>query len=62
MKAKRIIGLAAALLAALASGPAASEYSFITTTDYSSGAGSVIWLEQGYPVDIGAAPVTTPIP
>jgi hypothetical protein len=50
-----VLALAAALTLSAVAG--AAEYSFITTTDYASGSSSVLWLEPGYPVDIGAASV-----
>jgi hypothetical protein len=53
---KRIfLALAAAL--ALIAPAGAAEYAFVTTTDYSSGSSSVIWLEPGYPVDTHVATV-----
>ena len=35
----------------------ATEYAFITTTDYSSGCASVIWLDGGYTTEICVAPI-----
>ncbi|GAG48156.1 unnamed protein product, partial [marine sediment metagenome] len=35
----------------------AAEFAFITTTDYSTGSSSVIWLDPGHTTDIGVASV-----
>ena len=35
----------------------ATEYAFVTTTDYSSGCASVIWLDPGYTTDICVSPI-----
>ena len=47
------------LIALITSAPAAvaADYAFITTTDYSSGCASVIWLDPDYTTDICVAPV-----
>ncbi len=47
------------MIALIAAAPAAvaADYAFITTTDYSTGSSSVIWLDPGYTTDIGVAPV-----
>jgi hypothetical protein len=52
-----IIGMAAFTAAVRVSPAAATEFAFITTTDYSSGSSSVIWLDPGHTTDIGVAPV-----
>ncbi len=46
-----------ALLPALPSGADASEYSFITCTDYETGVGSVIWLDDPHTADPGVASI-----
>ena len=50
MKNRHSASLAAAIIIAVAiltSTVTATEYAFITTTDYSSGSASVIWLDRG---------------
>jgi len=44
-------------LIAVAPAAVAADYAFITTTDYSSGSSSVIWLDPGHTTDIGVAPI-----
>jgi hypothetical protein len=41
----------------LSSGAGAAEFAFVTTTDYSSGSASVIWLDPEHTTEIGVAPV-----
>jgi hypothetical protein len=53
------IASAFVMIALIAVAPAAvaADYAFITTTDYSSGSSSVIWLDPGHTTDIGVAPI-----
>ena len=57
------IGISAFLMAVAALGmilsppAAAAEYAFVTTTDYSSGSASVIWLDPGHTTETGVAPI-----
>ncbi len=47
----------AAALTLLSSGAGAAEFAFITTTDYSSGCASVIWLDENYTTETCVAPI-----
>ena len=46
-----------AVITALFSAAGAAEFAFVTTTDYSSGCASVIWLDPGYTTEICIAPI-----
>jgi WD40 repeat protein len=49
--------IAAAAASALFPAAEATEFAFITTTDYSSGCASVVWLDPDYTTEICAAPI-----
>lgn len=59
MRSARKGGPAAAVIAFLAAASAATaaEYAFVTTTDYTAGSSSVVWLDGSYTVETGVEPV-----
>jgi len=52
-----VLTIAAVIVTVLFSASGAADFAFITTTDYSSGSASVIWLDPGHTTDIGVAPI-----
>ncbi|MCK4549778.1 MAG: hypothetical protein KAU49_06400, partial [Candidatus Krumholzibacteria bacterium] len=52
-----VIMIAAAAIMPLSSAAAATEFAFVTTTDYSSGSASVIWLDPGYTTETGVSSI-----